>query len=173
MSTYTIRQALLNIARLDVNKTETSRNQADWIKKFWPATTYPTGYLNREPYCAAALCYWLQQWFLQPETAEAFGKSSPELEAYRCKSPAVFDWPTWAKRVDAKVLGKTVILHAADIVVYSYSHIELVSNDDNTKTGPFVAIGANTNASGSRDGEGCFEKPRTRASVKCFIRLID
>ena len=34
------------------------------------------------------------------------------------------------------------------------------------------AIGYNTNASGSRDGEGCFEKPRSRAAVKCFIRIL-
>lgn len=172
MSTYKLRLKLLDIARKDVGKLEDTKNQAPWIRKFWPATTYKEGFNNREPYCAAAGCYWIKEWLKLPEVLKAFKFTPEQADKYRPKSARVFDWEKWAKANGAQVLPKNSILHYGDIVIYSYSHLEIVSNDDNTTTGPFVAIGANTNKSASRDGEGCYEKPRSRSSVKCFIRLL-
>ena len=43
---------LVNIAKRDVGKEETPRNnQGAWIKRFWPSTSYPEGYADRQPYC--------------------------------------------------------------------------------------------------------------------------
>ena len=172
MSTYELRKKFIEIARLDKNRVEESKNQAPWIKKLWLSTSYPQGYDDRAPYCAAGIAYCLQQWLQYSDVCEALGKSHDEAERWRCKSAAAFAWQEWAENKNIQILPKYCILHTADIVIYSYSHIELVTNDDSTNTGPFVAIGYNTNAAGSREGEGCFEKPRSRDKVKCFIRIL-
>lgn len=172
MSTFPIRTLLVNIARADRDKVEKTKNTAPWIAKFWPATTYPTGMANREPYCAAAVAYWVQQWLKQPETLRAFKFTAEEAEAWRCKSAAVAGWVKWARQKGLQFLPARSILRRGDLVIYDYSHIEIVTDDDGTTTGAFIAIGANTNAAASRDGEGCFEKPRSRARVRHFIRLL-
>lgn len=177
MSTYKLRLQLAEIARKDVGKVEVSKNQAPWIAKFWPATTYPDGMKNREPYCAAAQAYWLREWLKIPSVLRAFGFTEKAAEAWRCKSASVFkaddSWLNWADEAEGvEILPKNCILHTADLAIYTYSHIEMVTDDDGTKTGAFVAIGANTDAGGSRDGEGCFEKPRKRDKIKAFIRLL-
>ncbi len=170
--TYHIRKKILDIARRDRGKVEITKNHAPWIEKYWPATTYEDGYKDRGPYCAAAVAYWVREWLSEEEVRRAFGFTAEQAEKWRCKSALAFDWINWASLRRLTLLPKNCILHAGDLVVYSYSHIEIVTDDDNTTDGPFVAIGANTNASASRDGEGCFEKPRSRAGVKSFIRLL-
>lgn len=162
---------------MDVGKREETKNQAPFIAKYWTATSYPDGHENREPYCAAAMCYWVMRWLSLEEVLEAFNFTPAQAEAWRCKSASVFkdpssNWIKWAKWEGLQILPPVSILHSADIAIYSYSHIELVSNDDGTADGPFTAIGANTDPSGSRDGEGCFEKPRSRNKIQCFLRLL-
>jgi hypothetical protein len=178
MSTYELRQRMIGIARMDVGKVEESKNRAPWIAKYWSATNYPNGYDNREPYCAAAMCYVLMRWLSSEDVLFALGMTAREAEQWRCKSASVFrsdgSWLSWAETAkEVTILPPHVILHAADLVIYDYSHIELVTNDDNTEDGPFVAIGMNTNKQGSRDGDGCYEKPRSRSRVQCFIRLLE
>jgi hypothetical protein len=173
MSTYLTRLALVNIARRDVGKTEVSKNRAPWIEKLWPATSYPKGHENREPYCAAGVAYCVREWLKLQQTLDAFKMTPAQTEKWRCKSAAVAGWYEWAQETSGvMVLPKSTILHAGDLVIYTYSHIELVADDDGTKDGPFTVIGYNTDAGGSRDGEGCYEKPRSRKSVKCFIRML-
>jgi len=42
----------VKIAGRDLGKVEKPKNNmGEWIKKFWPSTSYPDGYENREPYC--------------------------------------------------------------------------------------------------------------------------
>ena len=170
--TYHLRQRMIDIARRDVGKVEVTKNRAPWIKWLWPATSYPKGYDNREPYCAAGLCYVLREWLKDKDVRAALDLNTEAAEKWRCKSAVAFDWIDWAVNKKLRVLDARTVLHAADLVVYDYSHIEMVTDDDGTTGGPFVAIGYNTNAAGSRDGEGCFEKPRLRARVKKFIRIM-
>lgn len=179
--TYHLRQQLIAIARQDKGKVELTKNRAPWIEKLWPATSeagfykignadYPQG---NPPYCAAGMAYCVREWLRLPAVLAAFGFTAEAADKWRCKSPGAFEWLNWAQRRGLQVLpAKGHILHAADIVIYEYSHIELVTDDDNTTGGLFVAIGYNTNAAGSRDGEGCFEKPRSRDKVKAFVRLL-
>lgn len=180
MSTYPLRKKLLEIARLDSGKVEVTKNRAPWIAKLWPATSFPEGYDPREPtyhgrapYCAAGMAYCLREWLKLPEVREALGKTLTSAEKWRCKSAGAFDWQDWAESRGVRVLPKHCILHAGDIVIYTYSHIEMVTDDDSTLSGAFLSIGYNTNAQGSRDGDGCFEKPRSRESVKCFLRILE
>jgi len=178
-ATYPQRLKLLEIARRDVGRKEDSKNRAHWIGKLWEATSYgAAGYNDRAPYCAAGVAYCVREWLRLLDVRAAFGFADFTVaDRWRCKSASCFhaddSWLEWAHdHATVQVLPPETILRAADLVIYTYSHIEIVSDDDGTATGPFVAIGYNTNAAAARDGEGCFEKPRTRERVKCFIRLL-
>ncbi len=172
-TTYPLRLALVEIARLDKNKVEVTKNRAPWIAKLWPATSYPTGMDNREPYCAAGLAYCLREWLKLPEVLAALKLTPTAAETWRCKSAGVREWSKWARRRGLRILPKNCILKTGDILIYDYSHIEMATDDDGTTTGPLTAIGYNTNASAARDGEGCFEKPRSRKSILEVIRLLE
>ena len=176
MSTYDLRKKLPEIARRDVGKLEVTRNRAPWIAKFWPATSYPEGYANREPYCAAALCYWVQQWLADPEVAvavcEEYGLLPRQLEKWRPKSAGAFNWIDWARANRVQMFDDYVgnILHTGDIMVFDMSHIGVVE-DDNGKTLVYT-VEANTGATGGRDGDGCFAKTRQRSLARKFIRIL-
>lgn len=177
--TFKLRERLCSIARQYEGKRETvAKNQAPWIKPLWAATTYPNGMEKHEPYCATGLAWCVREWLKDSEVLAAFKMTAAQAEKWRCKSSSCFkapdSWLAWAKKNSDRVqiLPRNVILHAGDIVIYEISHIGLVTNDDNTPTGPFVDFGFNTNAAGARDGEGAFEKPRVRSGVKCFLRIL-
>lgn len=178
-TTYNLRRLLLDIARRDVGKVEVSRNQAPWIKKYWPATTYPEGHDERQPYCAASLCHDIRQWLKYKTVRDVLGlESEAAAEKWRCKSPSCFkasySWESWAK-AKGLLLGKpkSVNYHAGDIIIYKHSHIEIYVNDVDGEGGDFWAIGANTDSGGSRDGDGKWEKTRTRADVRSVIRMLE
>lgn len=167
--TLPLRQRLVDIARKDEGKTEDTRNRAAYIKAYWPATSYPEGYDNREPYCAAAVCYWVREWLKDPEVLAALKMTATEADKWRGKSAAAFGWREWANDKGATILKATDKPRAGDIAVYEFSHIGIVisaSGDD------FKAIEANTGATGQREGEGVFVKSRNRDAVRSFIRLL-
>lgn len=171
MSTLNLRKKLVSIARQDVGEMEVSRNQSPTIKKFWPSTSYPEGYNNREPYCAAAVSYWVDKWLEDPDVLKAFGFTKDQAEKWRCKSARVFDWPDWAKQKGLLVMSDSQnhVLHTGDLMVFDMSHIGIVFDDFDTHV---RTIEANTGATGGRDGDGIFEKTRARSLAKCFIRLL-
>lgn len=166
---------LLKHARGDVGGTEKTRNNATWIEKYWPRTTYPEGYKNREPYCAAACVYWL--WAFLFELAkdgllkDVFGTDDfAAIEKWRCKSARAFDWRDWGRKAKGvKVLDENAKALPGDFAVFDFSHIGIVI-EDRGKT--ILTIEANTNSAGSRDGDGCWQKTRARPLVQCFVRVI-
>lgn len=176
MSTYNLRKRLIDIARLDKDKTETSRNQAPWIKKLWKSTTYQSGYEERQPYCAAGVCYCIQQWLLDKDILKAFGFDEKQAEKWRPKYASVYRAPNgnnildWATSNGCEILDKNANFHTGDLIIYTYSHIEFYVYDSTNNN--IICIGYNTDSGGSRDGDGCFEKERTRKSIKCAIRLL-
>jgi hypothetical protein len=172
MNTLPLRKQLIEIAGRDVGQMETSRNHGPAIPKFWTATSYPEGYENREPYCAAGVCYWVREWLKIPGVQQAFGKTASQLDQWRCKSARAFDWKDWAKDRGVRVLSDSPseILHTGDIVVFDFSHIGIVHDDKGDR---IYTIEANTGASGVRDGDGIFRKDRPREVARCFIRLLE
>jgi len=173
MSTLHLRKRLIDIARRDVGQLETSRNHGPAIAKFWPATSYPEGYANREPYCAAAACYWVSEWLRDPEVLGALRMTHGEAQAWRCKSPAAYGWIKWAKERGLLVMGDSLAntLHTGDIVVYDFSHLGIAFDDYQDR---IKAIEANTGdpSKDQRDGDGIFEKDRPREIARGFIRLL-
>lgn len=177
MSFYELRKKFVSIARRDVGKVEASRNRGDWIKRLWPMTNYPEGYADRAPYCAAGVAFCFASWVKDMEVAAAIRATygaNLNIENWRCKSAAAFGWTEWARKNKVKVISdKFANIHTGDIVVYEYSHIEIVVDDDPKTAEGFIAIGYNTDSGASRDGEGCYEKPRSRSRVREFIRVLE
>jgi len=175
-SSLQLRQRFVEIAQRDVGIRETSRNRGPGIAKFWPATSYGAeGYQNREPYCAAALCYWLQQWLKDGDVRAALGKTPAQAEKWRCKTAGAWAWEEWANAKGVRVVnantsaGASFTLHTADIVIYDFSHIGLIYDDKGTV---MSTIEANTGLSGERDGDGVWEKKRARSLAKRYLRIL-
>lgn len=165
---------LISCAKPDVGKVESSHNQGAWIKKLWPATDYPDGYVNREPYCAAGLCYVLEQFIIklrdQGELKNTLGVTYKEAEKWRCKSARAFGWRDWAKRVGAHMLTEDRPSKPGDFIVYDFSHVGLslgMVDSRHVRT-----IEYNTNDGGSREGDGCWSKVREKTQVQCYIRIL-
>lgn len=166
---------LVNIAKRDVGKVETPRNnQGAWIKRFWPSTSYPEGYADRQPYCAAAMAFWLDT--AGDELAKAgllenlTGMSSEQFEKWRCKSAGAWVWQAWGQKAKGvSVLPDTATPQKGDIVVFDFSHIGLVTGQP--VKGRIATIEANTGPAGERDGDGCWEKNRPQEVARCFLRF--
>lgn len=173
--TLKLREKMVKIARQFVGMTETSRNQAKWIKPLWTATSYPSGHEERQPYCAAGCAWVLREWLKDPEVRGALQLAPENVEAWRCKSASCFrapdSWESWARKRNLKVLPPDANFHTGDFIIYKHSHIEIYTGD--ADNGGIVAIGFNTSPGGSRDGDGCFEKPRARSTIRCGIRLLE
>jgi hypothetical protein len=172
MSNLAIRQALVEIARRDVGKVEVTRNRAPWIQKYWAATTLPNGHAERQPYCAAAVAWWVREWLRLPDVLAAMKMAPAGAERWRCKSARAFDWLDWAKKRGLEVLSDrpTERLRVGDLMVFDISHIGIVRDDD--AKGVYT-IEANTGNGSIRDGDGCFERVRQRSQARAFIRLIE
>ena len=172
MSTLALRQSLVEIARRDVGKVEQTRNRAPWIAKYWPATSLPNGHADRQPYCAAAVCYWVREWLALPEVRAALKMTPTGAERWRCKSPAAFGWLDWAnaRRLDVLSDSPTERLRVGDLMVFDMSHLAIVRDDDG---GNVWTIEANTGNGSVRDGDGCFERKRDRSAARAFVRLIE
>lgn len=180
MSTLAIRQQLVEIARRDVGKVEQTPNRAPWIQRYWEATNAQSlysvtnpAYRGRPPYCAAAVCYWVREWLLRKEVLDALKMTAAQAERWRCKSPAAFGWLDWAKKAGLEILSDrpTERLRVGDIMVFDISHIGIVKDDDDANN--VWTIEANTGNGSVRDGDGCFERVRTRSAARAFIRLIE
>jgi hypothetical protein len=173
-TTYALRQRLIDIAARDVGKVESSYNQGTHIKTYWPATSYPEGYRDKAPYCAAAVCKWVQEWLQDPEVLAALGKTPAKAEAWRCKSAAAFGWKKWAQDKGVKIFTDApgVDLRAGDIMVFDMSHIGLVVGDGNA--GNIIkTIEANTSDGNDRDGKYVAARKRARSLALCFIRMME
>lgn len=144
-------------AQLLLDIRETSKNQGAEISKFWTATTYPTGYANREPYCAAFIC-WLVR--------EAVG--SRKVPFLLPRSPVAYDFEKWARSAGRGV-EFAASPKAGDIFTLSTaSHVGLVIGVDGSR---IITIEANTDGSGSREGDGVYKRTRAISSVRKFIRI--
>ena len=149
--------SLVEIALGEVGILETSKNQGAGIEKYWSATTYPDGYKNREPYCAAFVCWCVRQAGLfsaheRPKTARAFG------------------FEEWAKENGLKLVLRPSEVKAGDIVVFTFSHVGIATSDSD-KSGNFTAVEGNTDAAGSREGGGVWKKTRNVSAVRSTVNL--
>lgn len=168
MSALNPRECLVEIARTQLSIHETSANHGAGIAKYWEATSYLEGYEDRQPYCAAFLCWVVRQAITTTNTHLGLTMDT------RPTSAAVSGWLPWAGRATSGALvfhlgDRNYAPQPGDIVVYVFSHVGLVTSELNQ--GYMRTIEANTNAAGGREGDGVYEKIRAGTLAKAFIRL--
>ena len=151
---------LISLAQSELTKNirEASQNQGPEIAKYWTATTYPEGYTNREPYCAAFVC-----WLFMTAAAERTVPFSLPM------SPVAYDFEGWASENAGKGVFFAETPQAGDIFTLSTaSHVGLVVG----VTGQMITtIEANTNSAGSREGDGVYNRVRPISTIRKIIRV--
>jgi hypothetical protein len=155
--------AIVRVAREAVGVSEVTKNQAPEIAKYWSATDYSTGMQNREPWCAAFVCWCIREgardfglaapWPL-PKTARAFG----------------FD-DEWAVRNTIRVTKTpaATALKPGDVVVFRFSHVGIYVGPVNSTS--ILTIEGNTNGEGSREGDGVYQKIRPISLVRSAVHI--
>jgi len=154
--------------QLQLGIRETSQNRGPGIDKFWSATTYPDGAHDRQPWCAAFVCWVVRE--------ALFAAPRMEVAWTRPSTPAAYGFDLWAmenrgKGVEYRVENSTA--RAGDIVVFQFKtggHIGIVIGRDDA--GNLLTIEGNTNAAGSREGGGVFDKVRPLSSVRSIHRIL-
>jgi hypothetical protein len=159
-----IARLLVHLAIADLGIKETSKNQGPGIAKYWPATTYPDGYKNREPYCAAAVCYWIHE-------ACADRKIAFDLP----RSARAFDFLTWpSKELNQGLLylNKRADLLPGDIVVWEFSHVSVLEHPAPKTQTHLRTLDANTSPeSGDNEGGGVYRRTRDRTLARGIVRI--
>lgn len=153
---------IISAARKEVGVVETSENQGPGIAKYWTATNYKSGYNDRAPWCAAFVCWSVQQSGIlseqdRPKEASCFKGGGLEAWA-RSKAPKV-----------ALTMNPNKI-NAGDLVIFSFSHVAIATTASDLN-GSFRTIEGNTDAAGSREGNGVWEKNRYLAKVRSSITI--
>ena len=171
MSTYPIRQKLIDIARREVGTLEVGRNTGKRVRQYQASTALasqsPTGW----PWCAAFVCWTILQWGKDPEVLAALKKTPAQFERWRPKTAAAFGLEDWGRKNGLLVMDADdkPTLHSGDIITYDMSHTGLVADDDGIR---ILAIEGNTGAAGGRDGDGVWEKTRNFKEARRFIRIL-
>ncbi|MEZ0386104.1 MAG: hypothetical protein ACAI34_03485 [Verrucomicrobium sp.] len=159
-------EAIAKAAESQIGILETEgENRGPGIEKFWSATSYKTGYQNREPWCAAFVCWCILEALLRlvikppfkrPTTAQAFGFEP---------------WATYSDADNVKLVPKDGDIRRGDIIVYSFSHVEIATKDTPKGANLVECVGGNTNDAGHREGDGVYRKQRHRRSFRAVVRI--
>ena len=154
---------LVRIAEGELKVKETSKNQGPGIEKYWPATSYPSGYKEHQPWCAAFVAWCVRE----------AGRREGWLvkDTARPRSAAVREWVPAALKLGWEVFGPRDGLRfprAGDVVVFTFSHIGIVTDFDGTWV---KTIEGNTNAAGNREGKFVMRHQRVLGICRSFIRL--
>ena len=146
----------VRIARQEVGVRESGgNNRGERVQQYQDGASWLGG--TGWAWCAAFICWVFDELalihslpFAKPEGAGAFW------------------FEDWANQQGIKVLGKRAKIRKGDIVIFSFSHIGIASG--NEKNNVFRCIEGNTNDGGSRDGDGVFEKNRSKSLVRSILR---
>ena len=173
-------QKLIEIAKKEVGTREGAvNNTGARIVEYQGATWLAPG---AWPWCAAFIS-WIVRELLEEEAVREYLKSYfkrteltfAQADKVRCRDATAFGWEKWAKANGFQVLSENELAKAGDIVVFDFSHIGLVIDDQPALTKPIRTIEGNTNGKGERDsatGDGVWIKERNHTLTKSYIRIF-
>lgn len=134
------------------------------------------------PWCAAFTCWLMRELIEDPQVLTHLSTyfKRPQLtfaqaDKLRCRDASAFGWEKWARSAGFEVLGETSLARAGDFVVFDFSHIGLVVQDQPSLADKLHTIEGNTNGRGERDsssGDGVWEKRRDHTLTKSYIRIF-
>lgn len=167
-------EQLIAIAEKEVGtREEGGNNQGDRIEVYQQATWLPVG---PWPWCAAFTAWCLGEWVQSQVVRDAIGfRDESHAEGWRCKDASAFGWEKWARKKHLLVLPETERAKAGDFVIFDFSHIGLVVEDQAVGgAGKIHTIEGNTNGRGDRDsesGDGVWRKQRHWSLIKSLVRV--
>ena len=161
-------ERLLAFAREEVGVREEGPNTGDRVVWYQSATNQASG---EWPWCAAFVARVLATALSDPANERGFATITADLDRWRCRSARAYDWERWAAERGLQILDENAPLRPGDIVTFDFSHIGIVE----AESGPHrvITIEGNTNADGSREGDGVYRKNRKRSLIRKVIRLPD
>jgi hypothetical protein len=168
-------EMLVSIAEKEVGVIETpeKNNTGKDIVKYQEATWLTPAAWS---WCAAFMCWILREWLSLPNVQRILKLNTPkEIQAWRCRDASAFGWEKWATKNKLPILPETSLAKKGDIVIFDFSHIGIVVENQATLSSPIKTIEGNTNGSGDRDsvkGDGVWRKSRTPSLTKCYIRIL-
>ncbi len=167
-------EKLIEIAKTEVGTREDRKNNTDArVVEYQGATWLAPG---AWPWCAAFTAWIMREWLEDERVRKAINLASFSLaEKWRCRAASAFGWEKWAKQHEIALLPETEKAKAGDFVVYDFSHIGLVIEDQNSIKSKIKTIEGNTNGKGDRDsesGDGVWEKERAPSLAKSYIRIF-
>ena len=118
----------------------------------------------------------MREWLENEKVREALGLATFSLaEKWRCRDASAFGWEKWAKQHEIALLSEAEKAKAGDFVVYDFSHIGLVIEDQSSIKSKIKTIEGNTNGKGDRDsesGDDVWGKERAQNLTKSYIRIF-
>jgi len=168
-------KSLIELAESQVGiREEGGNNNGIHIREYQQAT-----WLKPEswPWCAAFICWLLREWLHNSEDAcKALGlENSKAIDAWRLKDASAFGATKWGQSKGLYVTDEKEPAKAGDIVVFDFSHVGIVIEDQLPGKDYIVTVEGNTNGKGERDsvsGDGVWRKTRKTNLVKNYIRLL-
>lgn len=135
------------------------------------------------PWCAA-FCCWLMRELVEDEDVLRYlstyfkrpGLTYAQADKLRCRDASAFGWEKWARSAGFQLLNENQLARAGDFVVFDFSHIGLVVEDQRSLSDKVRTIEGNTNGRGDRDstsGDGVWLKDRDRGLTKSYIRIFN
>lgn len=128
-------------------------------------------------WCAAFVDWCLREWLhTSDEACKALGlDSAKEIEAWRNKDASAFGAIKWGQSKGLYITDEKEQAKAGDLVVFDFSHIGIVIEDQLPGKDYIVTVEGNTNGKGERDsvsGDGVWRKERKTSLVKNYIRIL-
>lgn len=128
------------------------------------------------PWCAAFTAWIMREWLEDEDVRKSLNLASFSLaEKWRCRDASAFGWEKWALQRGLPVQPETQKARAGDFVVFDFSHIGLVIEDQVSTKAKIKTIEGNTNGKGERDsesGDGVWYKERVPSLTKSYIRIF-
>lgn len=131
------------------------------------------------PWCAAFTCWVLREWIKVPEVImtlrDTVAPGMSSLESWRCLDASAFGWEKWARFRGLQVLPESARAKKGDFIIFDFSHIGIVVEDQASNGNYITTVEGNTNGKGDRDsesGDGVWMKNRRYDLAKSFVRIL-
>jgi hypothetical protein len=165
---------LIDIAGSEVGTREDAANNTGArIVEYQGATWLAPG---AWPWCAAFTCWLMREWLEDESVRSILNLANFSLaEKWRCRDASAFGWEKWARHRKVKILPESERARAGDFVVFDFSHMGLVVEDQTSIKTKILTIEGNTNGKGERDsdcGDGVWKKHRMASLAKSYIRIF-
>lgn len=156
---------IIRIAKQEVGVEEVNgTNCGVRVNEYKAATWLPAD--QAWPWCAAFVC-----WVVREAMAAAGIKETATFK--RPRTAGAWDFENWSLQQDATTQTKKPAwrdIQPGDVVIFTFSHIGIALSAPD-KDGYLKTIEGNTDAAGSREGGGVFEKTRHFSKIRSRIRF--